>query len=41
MGKGTDYESGKKKGFQLASRCPLCKEDEENFDHLLLHCPLV
>ena len=30
-----------KRGFQLASRCPLCKEDEENIDHLLLHCPLV
>ena len=31
----------KKMGFQLASRCPLCKEDEENIDHILLHCPSV
>ena len=31
----------KKMGFQLASRCPMCKEDEENIDHLLLHCPSV
>ena len=29
----------KKRGFQLVSRCPLCKEDKENLDHLLLHCP--
>ena len=31
----------KNRGFELTSRCPLCKEDEENLDHLLLHCPLV
>ena len=31
----------KKMGFQLASRCPLRKEDEENIDHLLLHYPSV
>ena len=31
----------KKMDFQLASRCPLCKEDEENINHLLLHCPFV
>ena len=30
----------KKRGFQLTSRCPLCKEDEENVDHLF-HCPSV
>ena len=31
----------KKRGFQLESRCPLCKEVEENIDHILLHCPSV
>ena len=32
----------KKRGsFKLASRCPLCKGDEENIDHLLLHYPSV
>ena len=31
----------KKMGFQLASRCPLCKGDEENIGHLLLHWPSV
>ena len=31
----------KKRGFQLTSRCLICKEDEENLDHLLLHFPSV
>ena len=31
----------KKMGFQLASRCPLCKENEENIDHFFLHCPSI
>ena len=31
----------KKRGFQFTSICPLCKEDEENLDHLLLHCPSI
>ena len=34
-------ELATKGGFQLTSRCPLCKEDEANLDHLLLHCPSV
>ena len=29
----------KKRGLQLAIKCPLCKEDEENIDHL--HCPSI
>ena len=29
----------KKRGFQLASRCPLCGKAEENLNHLLIHCP--
>ena len=40
-GKVLTMDQLKKRGFQLASRCPLCKEDEENIDHLLLHCSLV
>ena len=36
-GKVLTMDQLKKRGFQLASRCPLCKEDEENIDHLLLH----
>ena len=26
----------KRRGFQLANRCSMCKEEEENLDHLLL-----
>ena len=29
----------KRRGFSLANRCPLCRKDEENIEHLLLHCP--
>ena len=28
----------KKRGRHLINRCPLCDEDEENIDHLLLLC---
>ena len=31
----------KKRGFQLISGCPLCKENEETIDHLLFYCPSV
>ena len=41
MGKGVDHISTKKMGVSAYSRCPLCKEDEESIDHLLLHCPTV
>ena len=30
-----------KRGFSLASRCPLCKEAEETMEHLLIHCPKI
>ena len=28
----------KKRGFQLASRCPPCQKAEESINHLLIHC---
>ena len=31
----------KRRGFQLANRCPMCKEEEENLEHLFLHCPTI
>ena len=34
-------EQLKKRGFQLASRCLLCRKTEENRSHLLIHCPSV
>ncbi|XP_026451639.1 uncharacterized protein LOC113351959 [Papaver somniferum] len=32
------YENMKKKKFQLASRCPFCKKEEENMEHILWFC---
>ena len=31
----------KRRGFFLANRSPLCRKDEENIEHPLLHCPMV
>ena len=31
----------KKGGFQMASKCPLCGEAEEDLNQLLIHCPSV
>ena len=31
----------KNRGFQLASRCPLCGKDEEELNHILIHCPSI
>ena len=31
----------KRRGFPLASRCPLCGESEEDLHHLLIHCSKV
>ena len=28
----------KRRGFQLANRCKMCKEEEKNLDNLFLHC---
>uniref|UniRef100_A0A5B7BNT2 Reverse transcriptase zinc-binding domain-containing protein n=1 Tax=Davidia involucrata TaxID=16924 RepID=A0A5B7BNT2_DAVIN len=27
-----------RRGFKLASRCPMCKMEEETVNHLLIHC---
>ena len=40
-GKVLTADQLKKRGFQLASRCPLCQKDEETLEHLLIHCPAV
>ena len=40
-GKILTKEHLKKRGFQLASRCPLCGEDEEYLNHPLLLCPMI
>ena len=34
--KALTMEQLKKRGRQLASRCPLCGKDKESLDHLLL-----
>ena len=31
----------KRRGFSLANRCRLCGMDDENIEHLLIHCPEV
>ena len=40
-GKPLTMEQLKKRGFQMASKCPLCGNAKEDLDHLLLHCPEV
>ena len=37
-GKVLTMEHVKKSGFQMASKCPLCGEAEEDLNHLLIHC---
>ena len=34
-------EDLKKRGFQMPRKCPLCKNAEEDLDHLFIHCPAV
>ena len=29
------------RGFQLASKCPLCGKAKEELNHILIHCPSV
>ena len=40
-GKVLTMEHLKKRGFQMPSKCPLCKNAEEDLDHRLIHCPAV
>ena len=32
-------ENLKRRGFQMASRCPLCGKADEDLHYLLIHCP--
>ena len=40
-GKVLTMEHLKKRGFQMANKCPLCGEAEEDLNHLLIHCPSI
>ena len=31
----------KKRGFHLASKCPFCGREEEELEHILIHCPSI
>ena len=31
----------KRRGHHLASRCPFCRKNEEELEHLLVHCPKI
>ena len=31
----------KKRGFHLVSKCPFCGKEEEELEHILIHCPLI
>ena len=34
-------EQLKKRGYQMPSKCSLCKKAEEDLDHRLIHCLVV
>ena len=40
-GKVLTMDQLKKRGFQLASRCPLCQKAEESINHFLIHCSTI
>ena len=40
-GKVLTMQQLKKRGYQLASRCPFCRKEEEGLDHILIHCPSI
>ena len=40
-GKVLTRDQLKRRGFQLENRCPMCKEEEENLDHLFMLCPSI
>ena len=37
-GKVLTLDQLKRRGMTFANRCFLCDEDEENIDHLVIHC---
>ena len=40
-GKVPTEDMVKRRNFNLASRCPICRQEEETVDHLLIHCKCV
>ena len=40
-GKVLTMQQLKKRGFQFASRCPFCRKEEEDLEHILNHCPSI
>ena len=38
LGKVLTLDQLKRRGMSLVNRCFMCEEDEENIDHLLIHC---
>ena len=40
-GKALTMEQLKKKGYQMRSKCPLCKKVEKDLDCLLIHCHVM
>ena len=37
-GKVLTFDQLKRRGMSLVNRCFMCEEDEENIDHILIHC---
>ena len=40
-GKVMTLDQLKRRGFSLANRCCFCGDDEENIEHLLIHCTKI
>lgn len=38
---GFNYYSAKKRGLHLASKCPFCGKEEEELEHILIHCTQI
>ncbi|RVW94296.1 putative ribonuclease H protein [Vitis vinifera] len=38
-GKVLTQDQLKRRGWKLANRCPLCCDEEETINHILIHCP--
>ena len=41
VGKDSHFKSIKKRGFHLASKCPFCWREEEEPEHILIHCTSI